>query len=342
MAATLSLIGSGVIGKRHLQAMRETSRVKLLSIVDPAPAVASLAQSEGVQHFFDIDEMLANQNPDGVIVATPTEAHLTPSLRALEAGAHALIEKPIAGTLKEAIAIQSAADRANRHVLVGHHRRYTPHVTRAREIVQSGELGRLVAVSGHWFVRKPDAYYEPEYRRRWQAGPILTNLTHEIDYLRYICGGITRVQAERGHAVQGFEKEDTAALTLRFESGTLGAFVLSDQADSPWAWEFNTGENPAFPHAGQNSLRFAFTHGALDFPNLQIWRSKGAADWNHPMEAEMIPLDLGDPYIRQLEHFADVIEGKAAPIVSARDGAATLRTVLAVIDAAKAGRAVEL
>ena len=73
--------------------------------------------------------------------------------------------------------------------------------------------------------------------------------------------------AETSNEICKWEKEDAAAVILRFMNGTIGTFIISDQATSPWAWEFATGETIFFPHSGQNTLRFMGTIAALDFPN---------------------------------------------------------------------------
>ena len=80
--------------------------------------------------------------------------------------------------------------------------------------------------------------------------------------------------------VRGLEKEDTAAITLRFASGALATVLLSDAAASPWAWEMATGENPSFPPQHENAYRFVGTEGALEFPNLVLWSYRdGERGW---------------------------------------------------------------
>ena len=341
MAERLALVGAGAIGQRHLRALEGTDTADIAAIVDPDPKSAGLAQRLGVPWFDDVGAMLRDVAPAGVIVATPTEHHLEPTLAALDAGCHVLVEKPITATVEEADHIVAAARDAGRAVLVGHQRRYYPRVHRARQILQGGDLGQLVTISGQWCVRKHDAYFEPDWRKRWQAGPVLTNLIHEIDYLRYMVGDVTSVTAETGNPVQGFEKEDVAAFVLRFSNGALGSFILSDQADSPWAWEFGTGENAICPPTGQNSIYFAGTRGALEFPNLKLWRSDDdAPSWMSQKAVQAIPTDPADAYIAQIDHFADVIAGRAAPRISAADGRDSLKVTLAVLESARLGQRV--
>jgi predicted dehydrogenase len=230
-----------------------------------------------------------------------------------------------------------------RHVLVGHHRRYYKLVHKTRELIQSGVVGNLVAVNGQWNVRKHTEYFAPNWRRKWQAGPILTNLIHELDLLRYICGEIASLSAETSHQVMHAEKEDAAALVLRFDSGALGTFILSDQTPSPWGWETATGENAAFPRSAQNACKFMGTKACLDFPNLTLWRYPDSdGSWHDAMQPESIDIALGDAYIAQCAHFCAVIQGRETPRISAQDATNTLRATLAVFEAAKSGKRILL
>lgn len=344
MSATkLAIAGGGVIGRRHAGAISKADNVELTAIADPAPGGRELAEDFGVPLHTDMAALLAAENVDGVIVSTPTEHHFQPTMTALEGGCHVLVEKPVMATLDDADRVADKASSLGLNVLVGHHRRYYGLAHRARDIVQSGELGQLVAVNGQWTVRKADDYYEPDWRKKREAGPVLTNLIHEMDLLRYICGEVESISAEVSHAVRKWEKEDAAGMVMRFANGAIGAFMLSDQAASPWAWELATGETVFFPRAGQNSVRFMGTKAALDFPNLTLWRhGDDAPDWNHAIRPDEIGLELEDAFVRQITHFAAVIEGKETPVVTVEDATATLRATLAVFDAAKTGKRILL
>ena len=86
-AVKLAIVGMGMIGKRHLQAMRTIKEAELIAIVDPAEQAKAIALNEGVRWFAKIEEMLPEMVPEGVIVCTPTEIHLAPTLSALEVDA---------------------------------------------------------------------------------------------------------------------------------------------------------------------------------------------------------------------------------------------------------------
>lgn len=339
----LAVIGAGVIGKRHLLASTHIEQIKIVGIADPFAAAKAVADEYDAPLFSSAIEMLESVKPDGVVVATPTEHHLEPTLKALDAGAHVLVEKPIMADMDECEQTIAKSLASKKHVLVGHQRRYYGLVSRARELLQQGEIGQLVSVSGQWTVRKPLDYYSADWRKKWQAGPILTNLIHEMDLLRYIAGDIISVTAETSHSVLNYEKEDAAGIVLRFENGALGAFMLSDQSHTPWSWEQAFGENAAFPASGQNSIRFMGTKGSLDFPNLTLWKStSGDSNWTNELLATEFASEKEDAYINQLTHFVDVIRGDASPRVSAKDATATLRATLAVYESAASGTRIDL
>ncbi len=338
----LALVGLGVIGKRHLSAISQVEEAELVAVVDTNAEVGPLAQEQGVGFYSNTSDMLAHTKPEGVLVCTPTEHHLQPVLDAVQAGAHVLVEKPIAATLDEATAIIQAANSALRQVLVGHHRRYYEVLQRTQELIQGGELGDLIGVSGQWTTRKAEAYFEPKWRQLRSSGPVLINLIHENDILRYCCGEIHKVSAMIQSGLRGHAKEETAAVAIEFESGALGTFLLSDAACSPWTWEQATGENPNFPESAQNVYRFVGTKASLEFPNLALWSSHSGVDWHQLMASTPIATQLTDAYIAQCRHFCRVIRAEEPPRITAEDATRTLAATLAVFDSAELGQEVVL
>lgn len=338
----LAIVGMGTIGRRHLEAMKTLKEANPIAIVDPAEQAKEIALKENVQWFATIEEMFAEALPEGVIVCTPTEIHLAPTLSALEAGCHVLVEKPISANLEEAKEIQQVAKRVGRNVMVGHHRRYYGLMEDARRIVTSEKLGRLLAAHGQWTSRKADDYFIPKWRQQYSSGPVLINLIHEIDILRFICGEIESVTAQLQTGFRGHPKEETAAIILKFKSGALGTFLISDATPSPWNWEHATGENVNFPHTAQNSYYFMGSEACLEFPNLRTWTSEGKPDWNHLMKMEEKSVPLEDAYIAQCLHFCGVIRGEELPRITAEDATKTLAATLAVFDSAKQQQTISL
>ena len=344
MAKTrLALVGAGVIGRRHIKAIGEVAEAELVAIADTNAETASLARDNEVPFFSSTEDMLSTQRPNGVFVCTPTEAHMQPVLSALKSKAHVLVEKPITASMEEAELIIRSAQENAREVLVGHHRRYYGMIQKVRELIRGGGLGQLVGISGLWAVRKPDAYYEPDWRKQRSSGPILINLIHEIDLLRYLCGELVSISAKTRRGLRSHPKEETAAVLLEFVDGAVGTFLLSDVAPSPWTWEQAVGENPDFPKSAQNVYRFIGSKAALDFPNLVLWQhGDDHRDWIHEISPELITVEFEDPYVSQCRHFCAVINGNEQPRITAVDAAKTLRATLAVFEAADNGTEIRL
>ena len=177
-------------------------------------------------------ELFAEDKPDGIILATPNQMHVAGGLECVAAGVPVIVEKPIGDNVTSATRLVEAGEKAGVPVLTGHHRNYSPIMTKAREIIQSGVLGTLVGVSGTALFYKPDDYFDVGggWRREPGGGPILLNLTHEVNNLLSLLGDIDTVIALTSNATRGFPVEDTAAMIFRFANGALGTFLLSDTA----------------------------------------------------------------------------------------------------------------
>lgn len=339
----IGLIGAGSIGGRHMKAIDEVAHIDLVAIADPSPVAARLGEARGIPVFADADSMLVETDIEAVIIATPTERHHADVMTALSHRKTVLVEKPITATMQEADEVTRYAAQQGCRVLVGHQRRYYPCAMTAREIIQSGRIGRLMAVTGQWTTRKDDEYYAPPWRRDIKAGPILTNLIHEIDILRFICGDITSVSAEMTHHDQQFEKEDAVAISLKFANQAVGSFLLSDRTPSPWTWEMALGENAKFPKTGMNAIRFLGTEGALEFPNLVLWRhAEENGDWRHEIRPEVIETPFIDAYVAQCRHLCAVARGLEEPVIDAWNGSRSLDATLAAARAATDGSRVML
>jgi len=336
----LLLIGAGVIGRTHIDRIGRDPHLALAGIAEPSAAGKALAEQLGVPWAASHLELLERTQAQGAIVATPNASHVGMAIDCLERGVAALVEKPVADTVAEALALVQAQQRTGVPVLVGHHRRHNPINSRARSILQDGRLGRVVTANVMCTVLKPDAYFDAAWRRQPGGGPVLINLIHEIDMLRFLCGEITEVQALSSNAVRGFAVEDTAAAVLRFASGALGTVVLSDAAASPWCWDFCAAEQDQYPRQDVQSHFIAGTHGSLSLPDLALWNYRGERSWHAEMTLEKTFVHKADAYSRQLQHFAAVIEGREAPLCSAVDGLRTLQATLAVAEAARSGQAV--
>jgi predicted dehydrogenase len=341
----IAVAGAGLIGQRHIEEIHASSVAQLAAVVDPGPAAPEVAEKFGAPLHRSLAELFAKDRPDGVILATPNQLHVDGGLECVAAGVPVLVEKPIGDTVEGATRLVEGAEAAGVPLLTGHHRNYSPIMARAREIVASGVLGPIVAVVGTALFHKPDDYFDvgDGWRRRPGGGPILLNLIHEVNALQALVGDIVRVQATTSGATRGFPVEDTAAMVLTFANGALGTFLLSDTAASPRSWEQTSRENTAYAsYPDEDCYHLAGTSGSLSVPTMRLRVFPGARSWWEPFETSTVDLERSDPLANQIEHFAAVIRGEAAPVCSGRDGLKSLRVVDAVVASARTGQPVDV
>ncbi|WP_085028497.1 Gfo/Idh/MocA family protein [Ensifer aridi] len=338
----LAVLGAGLVGKRHIQHVLAEPSAQLCAVVDPTPVGETIAKEAGVKWFTSFADMIAADRPDGIIVATPNQAHVQNGLEAVEAGVPALIEKPIADDIICGEKLIAAAEAKGVPLLTGHHRRHNPVMQKAKEIIESGKLGRVLVVNATFWLFKPDDYFDISWRRERGAGPVFLNLIHDVDNLHYLFGDVAAVQARESNAVRGNAVEETAVILIEFKSGVLGTATVSDSVVAPWSWEMTTGENPAYPRTEQSCYMIGGTHGSLAVPSLEVWRNPGKRSWWEPLDQKRVEVDDEDPLVLQIRQFCKVIRGGEPPLVSGREGLETLRVIDAVKRSAATGERIEL
>lgn len=342
MTVRLGLIGAGLIGARHAAAIAQARGARLAAIVDPSPEALDQIDDPSALRFSDPEALIAAKAVDGLIIATPNRLHAAQTGLAIEAGLPALVEKPFTDTVAEGEALVAAARAKGVPLLTGHHRRYNPLIEKGRALIESGAVGQVLTIQTSCWLKKPDAYFEAPWRRQKGAGPVLVNLIHDVDLMRYLCGDVASVQAMTANLARGHEIEDSAVCILRFASGALATMTLSDAVPAPLSWELTAAENPAYAPTGESCYWIGGSEGTLALPQLTLWRHPDGGDWWSPIDARRYPVPATDPLVTQVEHFADVIRGKAQPRVSGADGLEATRIIDAIHRSAETGTAIAL
>jgi predicted dehydrogenase len=341
----IAVAGAGYIGQAHMDAAIASSTVQLSAIVDPSPNAIATAKKYGIPLYTSLAELFAKDKPDGIVLATPNQLHLAHAKECMEVNVPMLLEKPITVTVSEAEELVTYQQATKATILIGHHRAHSPIMAKACEVVASGKLGKLVAAIGSAMFVKPDHYFdEGPWRREIGAGPILLNMIHEVHNLRMLCGEITSVQALTSHAVRGFAVEDTVAINLRFASGCLGTFMLSDCAASAKSWEQTSQENSAYPsYDDEDCYTLAGTHGSLSIPTMRMksYAKDEDRSWWKPFDVSTVAMQRSDPIAHQMEHFGQVVRGEVKPLVSAFDGMQNLKITEAIVQSAKTGQVIQ-
>lgn len=316
------MVGGGLIGARHMQAVNAHPGCVFAGLVDPNPDITAPPDAP---RYGDLTEVAAPV--DGVILATPTHLHGLQGEYAARRGWHMLIEKPVAADLAGAEALSRAVSQAGVGSLVGHHRRYHASVQQLKALIAAGGIGTPVTASVIWAMRKPDAYFDGNWRTAG-GSPVLINLVHDIDLLRFVLGDITAATALRGAGLRGQDRIESGAIAMAFDCGATGTISFADTAPSPWGFEAGTGENPNIGATGQDMMWITGTEGGVSFPSITHWRG---SDWG--TAARRQPLARADnpkpPLEAQLDHFLDVMEG-APPLIDVADATRTLDIALQI------------
>lgn len=342
---SIVVVGPGLIGKQHIRLIGEHPDCVLAAIVAPDHEHNhEVARSSRVPMFGSLEACLEGRQVDGVIIASPNQFHAEQGRICIKRHIPVLIEKPIAASVAEGEDLAGLARRTGARVLVGHHRAHSPLLAEARRVIEEGRLGRLVSVMGSAQFYKPAGYFAAgPWRKEAGGGPILINLIHEIGNLRSLCGEIAAVQAMASSAVREFAVEDTVAINLRFANGVLGTFMLSDTAACASSWEQTSRENPSYPsYPDEDCYVISGTKGSLSVPTFRLKSYPQGVDqsWWTPFSEEKLEVERHDPLGCQLQHFLEVIQGRAIPLVSANDGLRNLQVTEAIARSAAENRIV--
>ncbi len=342
----LAIIGSGLIGKKHAEIAKHLHECTLVAVCDINKTAKQTAEEFGAKFYTDYQEMLEKEDLDGVIIAVPTDLHVPVGIICAQKGLHLLVEKPIAASVSDAESLIAAVRQNNIRLLVGHYRRFNPLVEMTRKIIRGGEIGKLVGVTILWTLLKPSEYFQASWRKSQGGGPILINLIHDIDNIRYICGEIIRVYAEMSNVVRKFPVEDSVSVALRFEDGAIGSILVSDCVPSMWSYEATTGENAHFFHNPnpENCYYFFGTKASFVFPCLKkvFYPRHAQSGWQYPVSTEEVEIVRSDPYQEQLKHFCHVVQGIENPRITGEDAKKTLEAALAIHKSGETGKPIRL
>ena len=338
----IALLGAGLIGREHARLITAHAGAELAGIADIGPAAAAFAAGLGVPLYPDYRTLLAEAKADAAIVALPNALHREAGQAVIAAGLPVFMEKPVADTIAAAQALVAAGKAANIPIQVGHHRRHAPDIQRAKAAIGEGRLGRILAVNGMWMAKKPRDYFDVAWRREPGGGPMLINLIHDIDLLRYLCGTIESVQAMSANSARGLAVEDTVGVLMRFASGALGTFTLSDAVPSPYGWDTAACQALYLAHQPGDCFFIGGEKATLSVPSMDLWRHEDDGDWRDPLTRTHLAHDHASCYVRQLDNFLAVVRGQASPLIDGEDGMMTLATVAAIERATRTGAVVSV
>jgi UDP-N-acetylglucosamine 3-dehydrogenase len=329
MSLRAAVIGVGAMGRHHARVYHELEATDLVGVADPDPANAQLvARRYGVPTFVDHRELLAQLRPDVVSIAVPSALHLAMTLDALAAGAHVLVEKPIAASVDEGRQMIAAARDAGRKLTVGHIERFNPAILELRRRLEAGALGRIFEIRARRMGPFP--------ARVRDVGVVIDLAAHDLDIFRWLVGEVVRVYAETAQRIHT-EHEDSVSGLLRFDSGAIGVFNIN------WLTPTKVRELAVSGERGMFVANY-LTQELDFFENIQAdshWENFGVLQGVGEGNMTRLRVDHREPLAAQLAAFAHAVTSDTAPAVSGEDGLAALALAQAVVEAGRTGRVVD-
>jgi predicted dehydrogenase len=227
-----AIIGTGAIAHSHAEAVAAYARAELVAVADLSiERAAQFAAQYGVPSWYgDLDEMLAVERPDVLLICTPPGPHRMQALAAFAAGAHVIVEKPPAPSLNALDDMRAAAASAGRQLAVVFQQRTGTAAAHVHRLLRSGALGRpLVAVCQTLWFRDAD-YFAVPWRGKWETeggGTTLGHGIHQVDLLAYLLGDWSSVQGRLFRLDRETQTEDVSTATVVFEAGVVAQLISS-------------------------------------------------------------------------------------------------------------------
>ena len=333
------IAGLGAIGQRHARNLRAVcgDDLELLAYRRrrlPHVITESLQRDDssdvetalGIRAFDDLDAALA-ERPDAAFVCTPSSQHLEIAQRAAGAGCHLFIEKPISNTLDGVEKLRETVAAKRLVALVGCQWRYHPAVQWLREVLQTATLGPLVRAEIEYGEYLPDWHPYEDYRTSYAAradlggGVVLTQI-HDYDLAWWLFGAPRTVTASGGR-VSDLEIDVEDTVEARLEGGAAPVIVRQSIASRPPRRIVTVdGEN--------GSITVDLLAGRVS-SHPRLIAAGAFADFSR-----------NEMFVEEARHFCACVSGQETPAVPLDDGIAVLRLALAVKDAMRSGRAVEV
>lgn len=315
-ALRAAVIGLGMMGSNHARVLNELPDVELVAVADLDPdAVVRATSGRTARGYVSVDDMLATERPDLVVVAVPTSVHLPTTLLALQAGAHVLVEKPIAAERAQAEEMIAAAEAAGRMLTVGHIERFNPAIRELSRRLDAGEIGRVFQVRA--------SRLGPFPARVRDVGVVVDLAPHDLDVMRYLLHSEPiRLHAETEQRIHT-DHEDLFTGLIKFASGAVGLLEINWLTPTKVRKLSVTGERGMYvaDYLTQDLVFHANpTSGSV---------AEGEVIWRHIKRQE--------PLVVELSEFAAAIRAGGPPPVDPHDALAALLLARAMADAAERG-----
>ena len=310
---SVAVIGTGFWGKNHARVYKELASTNLIAICDVNAARAkTIADQFGVKAYTNSSRMLKNEEIEAVSVCTWSTILAKEALKALKAGKHVLVEKPMATNSKQAERLLKTAEENGLHLTVGFLMRFIPGLQHIKEAVATKKIGELVSATAKRVSEWPE--------RIGDVGVVKDTAIHDIDVMRFISNeDPISVYAKTG-SMRNKKFEDYAQIMLTYEGGK-SAFI-----ESNWLTPYKTR---TLTVTGSDAIM------RLDYITQDLWiESK--------KENVQPRIPFQEPLKLELQHFAECTVEKKTPLVTGVDGLKALKIAEAALRSSAKNTAVKL
>jgi predicted dehydrogenase len=330
------VVGLGMMGRNHVRVWDEVIEgVELAAVADPdAAALRRATTGRAARGYPDPATMFAEEQLDLVSIVAPTSLHLPVTLAALEAGAHVLVEKPIASNREEAEAMIAAADRLGRILTVGHIERFNPAIRELKRRLAAHELGRVFQMKA--------TRLGPFPARIRDVGVVIDLAPHDLDVMRYLAESEPiRLYAETEQRIHT-DHEDLFNGIMKFANGIIGILDINWLTPTKRRTLTVTGERGMYVADYINQDLLFFANPDAD----NTWENRGADGVAAPItsvaEGEMArrAIRKQEPLVVELAEFANAVRTGGPPPVEPRDAMIALLLARKMVEAGETGQVI--
>lgn len=313
----VAFVGAGIVAEMHGRGLAATPGARLIGVYDPITANAKKISARfGGRVCKTFDDLIQNEEVEAVHVLTPTNDHVPIALKAMQAGKHVLIEKPVAMTIREIQQLQAAAHKHRRVCMPAHNYIYVPSLQRAKRLITEQKLGQIAAL---WILY--NIFHSNKIAAQLGSGVLRAICIHHAYSLLYLLGKPARVSATVSNVFHKELKfEDQAAITCEMPGGAVAhlwtSFAVDDPTNDPWTVLYKV-------LGTQGGVTYSWNEAQFD--------DNGGPAWGLPC--------YEDGFRGEIDYFINrAIRERKRPLSTLDDAVDALQIIHAAERAAKSGK----
>jgi UDP-N-acetylglucosamine 3-dehydrogenase len=309
----VAVIGTGFWGRNHARVYKELKETELLAVCDiDAERAKTVAKQFDVTPYASTEKMLKREDIEAVSICTWSTNLAKEALKALKAGKHVLVEKPMAANVKQAEKLLEIADGEGLHIMVGFLMRFIPGLQHIKKAIEAKTLGEIVCATAKRVSQWPE--------RIGDVGVVKDTAIHDIDIVRYLFNEDPIAVYAKAGCMMHKKFEDYAQIMLTFEGGK-SAFI-----ESNWLTPYKTRTLVVTGSEGIMKLDYITQELTIEDVKETV---QPRYQWQEPLKLE-------------LQHFANCILKKEKPLITGMDGLKALKIAEAALKSSATGKVVKL